>query len=448
MSDPATNATYTYYEVLGIPPSATSDDIHVAFRRLAKLYHPDKNMNRKKDERDAAEAKYRDVDEAYRVLSDPAKRAQYDQKYNAGSASTSPFVAMVSPGQLISDLEAYFAKYLSVAPGVTLLLSLWTMHSYIFLAFKTASYLNVRSPLYGSGKSTIFELLAEVVARPYDATGGSLAVVYRRIADLSPTLLMDEAEFLRGRDNRAREFLRIFNMGYKRGGTVERMIGGMVESFDTFGPKAFSSIKGLSPGTPLFDRSITINMQPGDAVPFDREKEIIRTWELGLRLESYAVQNESDLLQIQDASDQSWPEIRRRDRELWGPLLFHARLAGPEIEARAYELAKQSCREKHQIQVEGDTKVALARELAYVLDKNGGKKNGKAIESNPAALVKLVQDEENWGAVLSGKGEHSQAMFMGGFLRDFRIRSRKLDGRTLWHQPDILAKLKVHLPKP
>jgi hypothetical protein len=284
--------------------------------------------------------------------------------------------------------------------------------------------------------------LAEVVARPYDATGGSLAVVYRRIADLSPTLLMDEAEFLRGRDNRAREFLRIFNVGYKKGSTVERYQGGMVESFDTYGPKAFSSIKGLPAGTPLFDRSITINMQPGDAPPFRKEKETVQTAELKLHLESYSVQNEIELLDIEAASESSWPEIQRRDRELWGPLLFHAHLAGAKIEGEAYALAKRLTAEKHQTQVEGDTKVALARELAFVLEKT------KKVEFYSAELIKLVKDEENWGASLSGKNEHQQTILMGNFLGDFQIKFRKLHNKHKYSNMDILNTLRSHLPKP
>src|ERR1700674_4018525 len=103
---PFTNANVaststTYYDVLGIAPPATSDDIRVAFRRLAKIYHPDKNMGKKDAEKAVTDAKYAEVYEAYTVLSDPAKRTQYDQQYSIGSPSTSPLVAMVSPARLI-----------------------------------------------------------------------------------------------------------------------------------------------------------------------------------------------------------------------------------------------------------------------------------------------------------------------------------------------------------
>jgi len=62
-----------YYEVLGVPRDATADDIKKAFRKLVRKYHPD--VSKEKD----AEARMKDVNEAYAVLSDPEKRAAYDQ---------------------------------------------------------------------------------------------------------------------------------------------------------------------------------------------------------------------------------------------------------------------------------------------------------------------------------------------------------------------------------
>uniref|UniRef100_A0A0E0AUT5 J domain-containing protein n=1 Tax=Oryza glumipatula TaxID=40148 RepID=A0A0E0AUT5_9ORYZ len=76
-----------YYEILHVGRSATDDDIRRAYRRLAMRWHPDKNHTGKKD----AEAKFKDITDAYNVLSDAGKRALYDQYGEEGvSAGGAP----------------------------------------------------------------------------------------------------------------------------------------------------------------------------------------------------------------------------------------------------------------------------------------------------------------------------------------------------------------------
>ncbi|NLU07047.1 molecular chaperone DnaJ [uncultured Clostridium sp.] len=63
-----------YYEILGLSKGASDDEIKRAFRKLALKYHPDRNQGNKE-----AEEKFKEINEAYQVLSDPQKKAQYDQ---------------------------------------------------------------------------------------------------------------------------------------------------------------------------------------------------------------------------------------------------------------------------------------------------------------------------------------------------------------------------------
>ena len=70
-----------YYEVLGVPRSAGDDEIKKAYRKLAMKYHPDRNQG---EAAKAAEEKFKEVKEAYEMLSTPEKKAAYDQYGHAG----------------------------------------------------------------------------------------------------------------------------------------------------------------------------------------------------------------------------------------------------------------------------------------------------------------------------------------------------------------------------
>src|SRR5258706_6479791 len=87
----ATMAEKDYYDLLGVKKSANDEELKKAYRNLAKKYHPDKNKGNKE-----AESKFKEISEAYAVLSDKEKREQYDrlgkEAFNFGGAGGgSPF---------------------------------------------------------------------------------------------------------------------------------------------------------------------------------------------------------------------------------------------------------------------------------------------------------------------------------------------------------------------
>ena len=96
-----------YYEVLGVQKTASEDEIKSAYRRMAKKYHPDLNP----DDKDA-EAKFKEVNEAYGVLSDAEKRRQYDQfghaAFDPASGGGSGFSGFGDIGFDLGDIFSSF----------------------------------------------------------------------------------------------------------------------------------------------------------------------------------------------------------------------------------------------------------------------------------------------------------------------------------------------------
>ena len=98
-----------YYEVLGVDKSASAEDIKKAYRKKAIQYHPDKNPGDKE-----AEEKFKEAAEAYDVLSDPQKRARYDQFGHAGMSGQGGFS---SGGFSMEDIFSQFGDIFGSAFG-------------------------------------------------------------------------------------------------------------------------------------------------------------------------------------------------------------------------------------------------------------------------------------------------------------------------------------------
>src|ERR1700682_2447117 len=76
----------SYYDLLGVPPEATAEQIRAAYRTLVQLFHPDRLAHLKPESRMFAEERLKALNRAYEVLGDPARRAAYDYANTPRSA--------------------------------------------------------------------------------------------------------------------------------------------------------------------------------------------------------------------------------------------------------------------------------------------------------------------------------------------------------------------------
>src|SRR5438128_4525504 len=115
-----------FYEVLGVKKDSSDDDIRKAYRKLARQYHPDRNPGDKQ-----AEARFKEVQDAYDVLSDKTKRSNYDRfgtaepgaGFRGGPRGSTfhwggPGAQQVDPGQAEEIIRQFFGGGMGDAGGL------------------------------------------------------------------------------------------------------------------------------------------------------------------------------------------------------------------------------------------------------------------------------------------------------------------------------------------
>jgi hypothetical protein len=171
----------------------------------------------------------------------------------AGSA------ASVAPTVNVLDLVlALIDEHIAISAQERMAAALWVLHTYVFDRFPITPRLALLSPVKGCGKTTVILLLEQLVAEPYRSDNITAAAIYY-LLDGRPrtTLLVDEGDNLDLSNNAV--LRSVFNSGHRRGGGIDRVVGGRLQKFQVYAPLAVAAI-GLLP-SPQLHRSIALNMQ-------------------------------------------------------------------------------------------------------------------------------------------------------------------------------------------
>jgi hypothetical protein len=160
-----------------------------------------------------------------------------------------PWPDPVDGKRLLDDLKAAFGSFVVLPKWAPEALALWTVHTYAFHLRDVTAYLGIESPQKRCGKSTLLEVLSNLVNRPVVSANISPSAFFRVIEETRPTLLIDEADtLLRGND----ELRGILNSGYTRSTAfVVRVANPPALSADAGAAKAgelSSTVRAASPG--------------------------------------------------------------------------------------------------------------------------------------------------------------------------------------------------------
>jgi hypothetical protein len=247
---------------------------------------------------------------------------------HAGPAATQPTADDIP--DILGLVLALLEEHASTTAEQRLAIALWILHCWVFDQFVITPRLALLSPVRGCGKTTLLALI-ELLIPEGNRTDNTTAAAIYYVLDHRPrtVLLVDEADGLDlWRDNVLRS---VFNSGHRRGGSINRFVGGEPRRYRTFAPLALAAI-GMLP-LPLLHRSVVISMQRSSAQlrRLDEASQVFNLARQGIRKWSVTVQLNQD--------PEMPPALRNRAADNWRVLISIADSLGYGEDARAAAVA-------------------------------------------------------------------------------------------------------------
>lgn len=326
--------------------------------------------------------------------------------------------------KIVAAVDSTFGKFVALDGGLPLVLALWTLATHIFDCFDAFPYLAITSPTKRCGKTRLAEVVELLAANPRRTVGITPAALFRSIQDKTSTLIIDEAETLRSRNERSDALKEILNAGYRVGQSVsrcERTDGKSFEvrEFKTYCPKVLVLIGSL-PET-LADRCIPVRMRrarPEDNIQrfrYSRARREVRR--LQTQISQWAETNKNRVKRYYYGKSLGF--LKDREEELWLPLFSVCAIAAPDrlkaLEAIAIQLAafKETCDAD-------EIGVLLLKDIRDAFDRKGQDRL-----STMDLLLELSSVAESPWATW-GRGQGLDVRSLARLLRPFRIQPHNI----------------------
>jgi hypothetical protein len=323
---------------------------------------------------------------------------------------------------LLNDLSDFVRRFVALNRAQADVCALWIIHTHAIEATTFTPYLNITSPVPRSGKTTLLQVLALLVAKPW-LTGRVTAAVLVRKTDMEhPTLLLDESDAAFQANREYAEALRgVLNTGYERDGKYSMCVqvknDWQPRDFSTFSPKAIAGI-GRLPDT-VEDRSLPVRLKrklPNELCEGFRKRKVLPAAEaLRDRAAEWAEQN---LEQLRVLEPEMPCELNDRQQDVCEPLIAVADLAGVRWATRVRRaLVELLCAQGSREESHG---IRLLSDIRSCFEEHGTDR----IKTS-ALLYSLTANEESPWAEFQ-RGDPLTATGLARLLRAFDIRPRDL----------------------
>jgi hypothetical protein len=330
---------------------------------------------------------------------------------------------------VLDDVVHFLRRFVVLSEPQLAAIALFVMHTHATEAADCTPYLHVRSAEKRSGKTRLLEVLELLVREPMPTANISDAALFRAIAQLTPTLLLDEVDAIYGPKARDREDLRgMLNAGYRRGAVARRMGGKRMtelEAFPVFCAKAFAGI-GELPDT-IADRAIRIRLERRTRdEPIERFRRRDVAPEAASLRDSLADWCEPQIDELRRIRPHLPDELDDRAQDCWEPLLALAELAGGDWLECAHRAALALSGPQARQDEDASLSARLLADIHEVFSANGTERYRTA-----DLIAQLCEIEESpWG---DWYGKTITPQTLSKFLRPFRIKTMPVwvDGETV-----------------
>ena len=293
---------------------------------------------------------------------------------------------------LVRDVEGFLRRFIVLPVHTALPLALWALATFTFESFDAFPYLTITSPTKRCGKTRLLECLELLAHEARRAANPSEAALFRMIEKYKPTLLLDEAETLNGKGERAEYLRALLNAGNRRNASVPRCVGQGtnqdVQDFSIYCPKIVAGI-GRFPET-VTDRAICVSMQRR------KNSEVVSRFlyriagpegqALRERTERFVAQRKSEIEAAYEVTDLVF--LPDRDAEAWQPLFA---LLSVSDARRLAELRKcaESLTQSKSSNAEDDS---LSQRLLVDLREVWPRAERHALTADLLARLKAIED--------------------------------------------------------